>query len=590
MITPRVRALPLLTAAALALGAACADIFGSDSLPVGFVVNHVELGTARDSALVLANEDGQAYGPLEIASSDIRNGGGSVTFDPVVTVTPTMVSTLNPGQTARVSIHVAVPPGTPDDTYRFTLQVRQPDMGEVASAEVTFLVNENEQTARVAVLQVTAPGSVRQGDVVPLVASATDANGAPVTDARFTYAVTPVGGGYVDGTGRFVAYQSGTTTVSVTAGSASDTVMMTVTDRNLSGSFQILGEGLVDRRFTSDLWVWGDLALTGTWSIRTTAGGSFAGNTMYAWDVSDPSDPLLTDSVVVDARVVNDVKIRDDGNLGVLTHEGSADGLNGITILDLADPTHPAPIARFSNTLQTGVHNAWLDGNYLYVVVDGTAPTSGLRVVDVSDPRNPTEVASYYAGSSFLHDVYVRDGLAFLSHWDAGLVILDVGAGIAGGSPTNPVEVSRLELPSGQTHNAWYWPATGYVFVGEEDFGTPGVVHVVDASDLLSPHEVATLRVPGTTPHNFWLDETSGILYVAWYSNGVRAIDVTGTLIGELDRQGREYVGFLYAGTGPGCADHSGTYTCNWAPQLHDGLLYLSDMNTGLWVLQPSFP
>ena len=33
------------------------------------------------------------------------------------------------------------------------------------------------------------------------------------------------------------------------------------------------------------------------------------------------------------------------------------------------------------------------------------------------------------------HDVYVRDGLAFLSHWDAGLIILDVGNGMAGGSP-----------------------------------------------------------------------------------------------------------------------------------------------------------
>ena len=62
---------------------------------------------------------------------------------------------------------------------------------------------------------------------------------------------------------------------------------------------------------------------------------------------------------------------------------------------------------------------------------------------------------------------------AFLSHWDAGLIILDVGNGIAGGSPASPVEVSRIKTVGGQTHNAWYWPAAGYVFVGEENFGRP---------------------------------------------------------------------------------------------------------------------
>ena len=194
-------------------------------------------------------------------------------------------------------------------------------------------------------------------------------------------------------------------------------------------------------------------------------------------------------------------------------------------------------------------------------------------------------MSKFYAGSSSLHDVYVRDGLAFLSHWDAGLVILDVGNGVAGGSPSSPTEVGRVVTSGGQTHNAWYWPQAGYVFVGEEDFGTPGVVHVVDASDLSAPVEVADFSVAGVTPHNFWLDEARGILYVAWYETGVHALDVSGRLLGELDRQGREYAAFQYDGAGGGCASGSGT--CNWAPQLHNGLIYLSDMNSGLWVFDP---
>ncbi len=187
-------------------------------------------------------------------------------------------------------------------------------------------------------------------------------------------------------------------------------------------------------------------------------------------------------------------------------------------------------------------------------------------------------MAVFYAGSSGAHDVYVRDGLAFVSHWNAGLVILDVGNGIAGGSPTNPVEVGRVQTEGGNTHNAWYWPDAGYVFVGEES-GRPGVMHVVDVSDLSNPVEVATFAVSGDTAHNFWLDEARGILYAAWYSSGLQAIDVSGTLLGELETQGRQVGSIRYRGGA----------TQSWGPQLHGGLIYVSDVNSGLWILRPEF-
>ena len=336
-------------------------------------------------------------------------------------------------------------------------------------------------------------------------------------------------------------------------------------------------------RFTSDVWVFGDHAYLGTTSCRVECG-----NRLYAWDISVPAAPMLTDSVVLDATTVNDVKVSPDGTLAVATRE--AVGSGGITIIDLADPAHPVPITDFSapGAEAIGVHNVWLEDDYVYLVLDGSSVgDGGLRVVDVSDPARPSEVASFYGGSSFLHDVYVRDGLAFLSHWDAGLIILDVGNGVADGSPESPVEVGRVTTLGGQTHNAWYWPSGGYVFVGEEDFGAPGVMHVVDVSDLADPVEVATFAVPGSPPHNFWLDEAAEVLYMAWYTNGLRAVDVSGELLGELERQGREIVipDGLY--DGPGSCFGEGT--CTWAPQVHNGLIFLSDLNSGLWVLDPSF-
>lgn len=304
------------------------------------------------------------------------------------------------------------------------------------------------------------------------------------------------------------------------------------------------------------------------------------------WDITTRTAPVLVDSVLVDARVVNDVKVRADGTLAIITHEGSNDGLNGITLLDLADPHHPSVITRYTApALAPGIHNVWIDGDYAYLVVDGSVPSSGLRVLDISDPASPRIVASYYGGGSFLHDVYVRDGLAFLSHWSTGLVILDVGNGVAAGSPTNPVEVGRLAIPGYDVHNAWYWPEPGYVFLGDE-LGVPGRVLVIDASDPAAPFQVASFSLAGAAPHNFWIDEAAGIAYFSWYENGVHAVDVSGRLLGELDKQARQVAGSQYD-VGGVCFAASGT--CTWAPQLHDGYVYVSDLNTGLWVLRPTF-
>lgn len=441
------------------------------------------------------------------------------------------------------------------------------------------------------------PTVVRQGDVVSFEARATGgASGAPLT-----WSVVPTSGGLIRSDGRFVGYSPGTVRVVARAGTAADTLEVEVEPRGLPvGTFRVVGRGEVTTRFTSDLWIHGDVAYTGTRGSRTTGGGARFGDRLYAWDVSDPAAPLLTDSVAVDAETVNDVKIRVDGTLAALTHEGSADGLNGITLLDLSDPRHPTPITRHTAGLELGVHNVWIDGDHVYAVANGTRPDagSGLHVIEVRDPAAPREVATFWGGTagtpgSFLHDVQVRDGLAFLSHWDEGIVVLDIGDGIAGGSPAAPVEVGRVRTDGGNTHNAWYWPETvgpddgrrgGYVFVGDE-YGERQAVHVVDARDLTAPREVAIYDVPGETPHNFWLDEENGVLYVAWYTQGLHAIDVTGELLGELHRQGREIASSRYDGLGS-CGDGG---TCAWAPQLHRGHVFVSDLNSGLWALRLDF-
>ena len=434
----------------------------------------------------------------------------------------------------------------------------------------------------------SGPTGPRQGDVVVYTAETRDSQGAVLEDPTLTLSVVPSSAGLFAADGRFVGYTPGPAEIVAATSGPADTLKITIGARGLSGTFSVVGQGAVTERLTSDLWVYGDNAYTGTRACHSGTG--LCGDRLLVWDISNPAVPVLTDSVVVDAFSVLDVKIRSDGAIAVITHQGGSRP-NGITLLDLGDPAHPTVITDFTSGFEVAVHNMWVEGNHVYAVLPGFTAGGlrvGLRVIDISNPANPTEVA--FVSIDGLHDVYVRDGLLFLSVIGRGaLIIMDVGNGIAGGSPTNPVEVGRVQTAGGQTHNAWYWPTTGYVFVGEEDFGTPGRMHVIDASDLSNPVEVATFRVPGAPPHNFWLDENRAILFMAWFTEGVIALDVSGELLGVLEKQGRQIAKVLYDGSGICPIGTAGAGTCTWAPQLHNGLIYVSDMNSGLWVLRPSF-
>jgi hypothetical protein len=488
------------------------------------------------------------------------------------------IATLDPGASRQITAVVtedALLPG------RYTA-VLSATVGSVAMADVTlaFDVATLDQPDVASLVITSGPTQVTQGNLVTYQAEARSAAGAVVAGATVSWFLTPGVAGLVRADGGFVGYEAGVAEIVAVAGAFADTIEVTVAARNLTGQLNLVGLGrLPSGRGTTDLWVRGAYAYTGTLEVVTN-GVVATGNALMVWDISDPAAPVLTDSVLVNARRVGDIKVRTDGTLAVLTHEQSSDAKNGVTILDLTDPAHPTVTGRFTSGLEPGVHNVWIEGDIVYLAVDGIG--NGMRVLDISDPANPTVVAAFSMPNSFLHDIYGRDGLLFLSYWDEGLVILDVGNGIRGGTPADPRFVSRVFTKGGQTHNALYWPESGYVFIGEEDFATPGIMHVVDASDLENPVEVATFRVPGQTPHNFWLDEDRGVLYLAWYQNGIRVLDVTGGLAGELERQGREITSSLYEGAQPGP-------TRAWAPQLHEGMLYVSDISSGLVVLQPQF-
>jgi hypothetical protein len=365
----------------------------------------------------------------------------------------------------------------------------------------------------------------------------------------------------------------------------------------LPGRLEVVGRGPVTTTHTSDVWVFTgrdgrDYAYTGTWGACR---GCY-GDRVYVWDVTDPASPVLTDSVVVDARVVNDVFVNAEATVAALTREAASSRRNGVVFLDLADPAHPRVASEYWETLTGGVHNTFIDGHHVYATHNGTGD---LHVLDISDLSRPREVGRWGVPihqGKYLHDVWVDDGLAYLSYWDDGLVILDVGNGIRDGSPQRPELVSQVRYSQswrgrryGNTHAAFpYTNSAGnrYIFVSDEiipddarhevGFVPGGFVRVFDASDITRPVEVARYEVRGAGAHNMWAADDR--LYVAYYNAGLRVVDVSGELQGDL-RAARE-VAALSTHDGQAFRDRPFT----WGVMLHRGLIYVSDMNSGLWI------
>jgi hypothetical protein len=204
-----------------------------------------------------------------------------------------------------------------------------------------------------------------------------------------------------------------------------------------------------------------------------------------------------------------------------------------------------------------------------------------------------TEVARLPVPANYgVHDAFVRDGIAFVCAWNTGVIIYDVGNGVAGGTPAAPQEISRIVPQQGsvngaRAHNAWWFhnPVTSerrYLFVGQEGPGQLGAsasgdIHVIDVTDLAAPSEVAIYRMTGTAlpagTHNFWMDEPAQVLYAAYYNGGVVALDVSGVLQGDL--AARELDRIAPAG--------DSTYV--WGVQLHRGTVYATDMLSGVFQI-----
>ena len=479
------------------------------------------------------------------------------------------------------------------DSSNNILAIEEGDATIMANFDgATDKIDINIQKNPVSELNLISDNSnVKTGDVVNFDIIALDKKGNEIKNMPVEFSFTGksfdksnLASGLVLEDGRFVGDIPGKYIISARVGNIISSKIINVFPRNVRREVVSVGEGLVNDKHTSDFWVFEgvdgkDYAVTGTWGADGKA---------YFWDVSNPSNLKKIDSVQVDARTVNDVKVSQDGKICVISREGASDRKNGIILLDVTNPGDVKIISTYTKNLTGGVHNVFIDNNHIYALSNGER----YYILNIDNPLEPLEVGMFEVGKEgqAIHDVWIENGIAYSSNWRDGVYLVDVGNGIAGGSPSNPVSFGNYSYDSGAHHATFPYKSksTGkfYTVLGDEIFPkgvnpngtneTAGFLHFVDFTDTKNPKEVAKYELPTHGSHNFWIKDD--ILYVAMYTGGLRIVDISGDLLGDLYKQGRE-IGYLLTGNPNGYIPND---TMVWGAQLYKGHVFYSDFNSGL--------
>jgi len=163
-------------------------------------------------------------------------------------------------------------------------------------------------------------------------------------------------------------------------------------------------------------------------------------------DLADPEAPSLVGTW--SSTYIHDVFVRNNTAYAAAIGEGGS-----VYILDVTDKSSISQIAHISYP-DGFSHNTWTsdDGQYLYTTDE--LSNGPLRVWDISDLNNISQVGEYRAlSNTFIHNILIKNSFGFISYYVNGLRIVDLS------DPSLPVEVGFYDTFLGPDNAGFdgYW-------------------------------------------------------------------------------------------------------------------------------------
>lgn len=338
----------------------------------------------------------------------------------------------------------------------------------------------------------------------------------------------------------------------------------------------------------SMLYNWNDSTIPGTsaydnpyneiWGYSNESGEyAIIGSTMgtHIFDVSDV-DNISQVAFVEGAATGSAIVHRDYDNYNNYLYMVCQEGPSTLQIADMSYLPDSVHVIYDDNEFIKGAHNIFIDSTSAKLYCMDVYPSSGsfipLRILSIEDPEAPTLLHDMSPGND-VHDIYVRNDTGFLNMgWGSALYVYDFS------DTENPDFLGSLDTYIGQgyNHSGWLSDDGNTYVMGDETHGSP--VKVLDVSDLSDMEIIATMSSDVdelSIPHNQIIK--GNLIYSSYYYDGIYVWDIE-------DPENPALVGFYDTCTLPNSDNYKGCWGVY--PFLPSGLLLVSDMQNGLFVLE----
>ena len=239
-------------------------------------------------------------------------------------------------------------------------------------------------------------------------------------------------------------------------------------------------------------------------------------------ELSDPENP--TELGRWEETYIHDIYVKNDTAYACDIYNGS------LAIIDVSDKTNPTTML-VHNYSNYGCHAVWVTDDSKYAVTGDEESGGYVYIFDIQDFDNINMVATWYPDepevqNKSVHNVLIKDNLLYVSYYVYGTRIVDIS------DPYNPTEVGYYDWYPGQnglySGNWGTYPFTGNGLIYSTDYSGNGLfvmsypfmgeIEFEELSDTENNIDPITLSATINENSEYSVDYSTLMLY--WGLNG----------------------------------------------------------------------
>lgn len=247
----------------------------------------------------------------------------------------------------------------------------------------------------------------------------------------------------------------------------------------------------------------------------------------------------------------------------------------GLQIVNLSEVIAGDSIPTYIERMNLGfstAHNIYIDENGVLYVFGSNYGNGGCGMYDLTvDPENPVFLGVF-------DDYYLHDGMVRGDTLWGGAVYAGVFSVVDVSDKSNPEILASQATPNTFSHNCWISDDGNYLFTTDEVSGA--YVAAYDVSDLSDIEELDRIQAwsgyANVIPHNTHVN--GDFIVTSYYRDGLSIVDVS---------HPSNMVEVAYYDTSDDFEGNGFNGAWGAYPWLPSGNILVSDMETGLYIIQP---